>query len=122
MKKMITCNECKGDCCTGMALEIPRPRTKEDYADIRWYLFHERTHVYIDRDGDWIAEMDLPCRHRDPDTGRCAVYASRPPVCRKARHADCERNFDDARARFKTVEEYDRWLRKRSRKPAFRKN
>jgi Fe-S-cluster containining protein len=118
---VITCDACHGLCCTGIALEIQKPRTKEEFADVRWYLFHQHTHVYVDRDGDWIAEMDLPCAHRDPKDGRCRIYAKRPPICRKAKHADCERNFEDARVRFRTVEEYDRWLKKRNRKAAARR-
>jgi hypothetical protein len=96
-----------------MALEISKPRTREDYEDIRWYLYHEKTQVYIDTDGDWIAEIDVPCRYRDPRGGKCRIYgALRPPMCRKAKHADCEMNADDARVRFRTVKEYDAWLQK----------
>lgn len=112
-KPLTTCESCKGDCCTGMAIQVPTPRTKKDFEDTRWYLFHERTHLYIDRDGDWIAEIDLPCLNRDPDSGRCRIYAQRPPICREAKHAECERNFEDAKVRFRTVEEYDRWVQNR---------
>jgi len=114
-KNLITCDSCKGDCCTGIALEIPTPRTKEDYEDIRWYLYHERTHVYIDHEGDWIAEMDLACGQRDPATGRCKIYRKRPPACRDAKLSECERNIDDAKVRFRTVEEYDGWLGRRAK-------
>jgi hypothetical protein len=118
--RQITCDSCRGDCCTGIALEIPKPRTKADYDDVRWYLYHEGTQVYIDLDGDWIAEMALACRQHDPASGLCRIYARRPPVCREAQHADCERNCEDARVRFRTVEEYDRWLSAKRRGP--RKN
>ena len=111
--KLITCDACRGDCCTGIAVEIPKPRSAKDYEDVRWYLYHEGTHVYIDRDGDWIAQMALPCGHRDPASGRCRIYARRPPVCREAKHAACERNFEDATVRFRTERDYDRWLRAR---------
>ena len=113
--KLITCDACRGDCCTAIAVEIPKPRTAKDYEDVRWYLYHRGTHVYIDRDGDWIAEMALPCRHRDPRSGRCRIYAHRPPVCREAPQEECERNCEDARVRFRTAAEYDRWLGRRSR-------
>ncbi len=112
-RPLTTCESCKGDCCTGMALQIPTPRSRKDFEDTRWYLFHERTHLYIDRDGDWIAEIDLPCTHRDPESGRCRIYEKRPPICREAKHAECERNFEDARVRFRTLEQYDAWLRTR---------
>ncbi len=108
--KTIPCAQCRGDCCTGMAVEIPTPKTRNDYLDIRWYLYHERTQVYIDHAGIWVIEMDLPCRHRDPRGGRCRIYAKRPPVCRQARPAHCEMNEDDALLRFRTVAEYDAWL------------
>lgn len=110
---LIKCDECRGDCCDGMILEIPKPRTKKDYEDIRWYLYHERTHVYIDRDGDWMAEMHLPCRHRDAHGGKCRIYNRRPPMCREAGHDECEMNEDDAKVRFHTVKEYDAWLKRR---------
>ena len=115
-RALVTCDACRGDCCTGMAIQIPTPRSAKDFADIRWYLFHERTHVYIDRDGDWIVEMDLPCAHRDPATGACAIYEQRPPVCREALHAECERNREDAAVRFRSVAAYERWLGARRRR------
>jgi|GEM_PF-2624051 len=119
VKKMVRCDSCKGDCCTGIVLDIPKPRSLEDFENIRWYLYHEKTHVYIDWDGDWVVEMDLPCTHRDKRTGRCRIYDSRPPACREASSAECERNRDDARVRFRTVADYDRWLD--GRRPAGRR-
>lgn len=115
-KELIKCDECRGYCCDGMILEIPKPRTKKDYEDIRWYLYHEGTHVYIDLEGDWMAEMGLPCKHRDPRGGRCRIYSRRPPMCRDASHAECEMNMEDARVRFRTVREYDAWLKGRKRR------
>ena len=111
--RIVKCDECGGDCCDGLVLEIGKPRTKEDYEDVRWYLYHEKTHVYIDMDGDWMAEMDLPCIHRSGRGGRCKIYNKRPPVCREGAHSECELNFDDVKVRFRTVREYDAWLRKR---------
>lgn len=116
-KTLVQCEDCRGDCCSGMAIEIPKPRTRQDYDDIRWYLYHERTHVYIDREGDWVAEIDVPCRHRDPLGGRCKIYGKRrPPMCRNAKHEDCEMNLEDARVRFLTVEDYDAWLKQKRRR------
>ena len=118
-ERMVSCEDCKGDCCTGIAIDIPAPRSGEDFEDIRWYLYHERAHVYIDRDGDWVVEMELACEKRDPKTGRCTIYDDRPPMCRDAKLSECERNREDARVRFRTVEDYDRWLG--TRRPGRRK-
>ena len=108
--KLVGCDQCRGDCCAGMAVQIPTPLTEEDFENTRWYLYHERTHIYIDRDGDWIAEMDLPCMHRDPQTGQCRIYQQRPPICRQAKLEECEKNIEDALVRFRTMEDYDKWL------------
>ena len=92
------------------------PQREKDFENVRWYLYHEKTHVYIDKDGDWMAEMDLPCVHRSGRGGRCKIYKKRPPMCREGKLTECEMNLDDVEVRFRTVRDYDAWLEKRRRR------
>ena len=45
------CQKCDGKCCRYFALPIETPEDWDDYDDIRWYLCHEHTTVFVE-DGD----------------------------------------------------------------------
>ena len=83
------CNRCAGLCCRYFALPIETPETRADYDDIRWYLCHEGTSVFVE-DGDWYLSVRNPCRHLSPETHKCQIYERRPTICRKYKHADCD--------------------------------
>lgn len=75
------CHLCTARCCKYFALEIDTPKDREDYDFIRWYLMHQ--HVVVWRDeGDWYLEVRTPCKNLLPDN-KCAVYDTRPQVCRE---------------------------------------
>ncbi|MCU0913658.1 MAG: YkgJ family cysteine cluster protein [Planctomycetes bacterium] len=83
------CNRCAGLCCRYFALPIETPETRADYDDIRWYLCHEGTSVFVE-DGDWYLSVRNACRHLSPETHRCAIYDRRPKICRTYKHSDCD--------------------------------
>lgn len=111
---MITCDECNGECCKMIAIDIDTPKTREDFENIRWYLYHKGLSVYIDNEGTWLVQIPFPCMHRKKD-GKCAIYDRRPPICRTYSPKTCERNIEEVKVMFRTVEDYDRWLRKSKR-------
>ncbi|MFP4055575.1 MAG: YkgJ family cysteine cluster protein [Candidatus Brocadiia bacterium] len=90
MAKETPCQRCDGKCCRYFALEIDEPTTRRDFDDIRWYLCHEGTRVFVE-DGDWYLEIQSRCRHLGPDN-RCRIYARRPAVCREHSTENCEGN------------------------------
>jgi Fe-S-cluster containining protein len=109
------CHLCTGRCCRYVALEIDRPVTPEEHDQVRWYLVHEGTVVWVEK-GSWFLEMATPCRNLTA-TGACGIYESRPGICREygspASEADCE-YFEEGLAfdlRFETAEAFEAWSR-----------
>jgi Fe-S-cluster containining protein len=88
MPKVTPCDACGGKCCRYFALAIDTPETKRDFDDIRWYLCHEHTKVFVE-DGDWYLEVKTLCRHLDEDS-RCRIYKKRPKICRAHATKNCE--------------------------------
>lgn len=86
------CDHCTGKCCRYFSLPLPRtPRTWDDFDEIRWYLAHGQTLVYVDS-GTWYLLVSSRCDYLLPDH-RCAIYHDRPKICREYTTAECE--YDD---------------------------
>jgi uncharacterized protein len=75
------CQQCKGQCCKHVALEIDKPTCKKDYDNIRWYLMHKNVEVFIDNDGGWNIKFSSHCEHLEKN-GQCGIYETRPKICR----------------------------------------
>ena len=82
------CEQCVGLCCRYFAFAIDKPRTKRDFDDIRWYMLHEDTIVFVE-DGDWYVQINRKCKALLPDN-RCAVYENRPAICRNYATGTCD--------------------------------
>ena len=108
---MISCNECDGDCCKILVVEIKTPVSKQDFENIKFYLFHKDTNVYIDIDDCWNIQLNTQCKYSDED-GKCKIYDKRPPVCRDSKVRDCHRNKKDSKKFFNDLDEYEDWLTK----------
>ena len=108
---MITCDECEGECCKVLVVEIETPESKDDFEDIKWYLYHPGVSVYIDTDNAWNVQFDTKCRYLSDDD-KCLIYDKRPPVCRKAEVRECHVNKEEIKEFFKSVEEYEGWLKR----------
>ena len=87
----VLCDFCTAKCCKYFALPIDRPRTRQDYDYIRWYLLHDRASVFVE-DGTWFLLVHTECKHLQQDN-RCGIYSTRPQICREYSTHDCE--FDD---------------------------
>ena len=112
MAKQSQCERCTGLCCRYFALPIDKPETREDFDDIRWYLCHKDISVFVE-EGDWYISVLNACRHLDEVDHRCSIYESRPTICRKYKHADCdfvegEYQYDLHFTNDKEMEEYMR--------------
>jgi len=86
------CTNCGAKCCKYFALEIDEPDCQDEYEDVRWYLCHENTWVFID-DGKWYLYLHNKCRYLD-DNNLCTIYDSRPKICREHNQVDCEIDSD----------------------------
>ncbi len=110
------CEECGARCCRYIATGIDTPTCKRDYDHIRWYLMHEKMHVFVDHENDWYLEVETPCEFLD-EQGRCANYHDRPRICRKYGddHASCEYLVEQSpyKRRFSSAAEFEAWLDKK---------
>ena len=104
----ILCQYCTAKCCRYFALSIETPETREDFEYIRWYLLHDRATVFTEGE-TWYLLVQTTCKHLQPDN-RCAIYDTRPNVCREYSIKDCEYEDDWTYERYfetpEQIEEY----------------
>lgn len=79
---------CKAGCCRYYSLPLETPRSNADFDDVRWYLMHHGTHVYK-HEGDWYLLVLNECKNLLPNN-LCAIYETRPRICREYDPTDCE--------------------------------
>jgi len=113
----VPCLSC-GLCCTYVAIDIDAPTCMTDAAQILWYLYHDRVSVYYDGEEGWTLQFDSRCNHLQADN-KCAIYESRPPICRTYSEKSCEVNADDEGMTFTVAEEFLTWLK--AKKPRIHK-
>ncbi|MBI5450300.1 MAG: YkgJ family cysteine cluster protein [Gammaproteobacteria bacterium] len=83
------CSFCTGStCCTYATQLIPTPRSKHDFDHLLWQVAHAGVEVYKDDDG-WFLLLNARCTQLLPDGG-CAIYDTRPQVCRDYSNDYCE--------------------------------
>jgi len=102
------CFGCGSECCQYFAVYIDEPTDLEEFDAVRWYLYHRKTSLYIDKHEDWYVHIDNSCRELD-EHGKCRSYEGRPLVCRNYEPTACERADIDVGniAEFESVQELD---------------
>lgn len=85
------CDYCTAKCCRYFALPIDKPKVRQDYDFLRWYLLHEGATLFTD-EGTWYLCVHSDCKHLQPDN-RCGIYHTRPQICRDYSSEACE--FED---------------------------
>lgn len=87
------CEQCVALCCRYFAFEIDKPTTKRDFEDLRWYILHQDTIIFVES-GRWYIQINRPCKALLPDN-RCGVYENRPAICREYTTKNCDWHGDD---------------------------
>ncbi len=110
---MSPCSKCDAKCCRYFGVHIDTPKHKDDFENIRWYLAHKDTAVYIEK-RQWYLEIKNKCRYLMKNH-RCRVYERRPTICRDHGVATCEHVGEDfAHDRmFHDMKEFDVYLAER---------
>ena len=111
-----SCFGCPASCCRYVAVQIDRPTTKRDYDNIRWMLHHDMTEVYIDNEGDWVMQVNVPCSKLDLAHHRCRIYKNRPLICQELEVSECERDGHEGEVHFYEAADLDKWLKSKKRK------
>lgn len=96
------CCKCTG-CCRYVTIPLEKPRSKEKIDHYIWYLLHKNVQIYIDNDGDWNLLFITPCTKLLP-TGKCAIYPTRPKICKDYSPKSCSRTGKDHTHLFMTPE------------------
>jgi Fe-S-cluster containining protein len=104
------CDRCVALCCRYFALEIEKPETRRDFEDLRWYLLHEDSQIFVE-DGEWYLQINRKCRALLPDN-RCGIYENRPAICREYTTNGCDWHADayDYEHLFTEPEQIERYM------------
>ncbi|MEX2560210.1 MAG: YkgJ family cysteine cluster protein [Pirellulales bacterium] len=103
------CNYCSAKCCKYFALPLDTPTTRKDFDYIRWYLLHGEASVFIE-EGSWYLLVHTHCKHLQPDN-RCAIYETRPQICRDYAIDNCEYEENYVYERyFETAEQIEEYV------------
>ncbi len=94
----VLCSYCPARCCRYFALPIDAPTTWADYGNMRWYIMHGRTAIFVDGD-TWFLMVYGDCENLMPDN-RCGIYLTRPQICRDYTTDNCEYDNDGVYDKF----------------------
>jgi Fe-S-cluster containining protein len=106
---LVECLDC-GQCCTYVGISIDAPSRPRWATDILWHLYHPKTYVYLDGNGEWSMHFESRCNNLGPDN-RCGIYAVRPHICRAHDNRTCEVNDHSCQATtFRDPVHFLQWL------------
>jgi Fe-S-cluster containining protein len=105
--KQIPCLSC-GLCCGYVAVEVEAPDTVSRATQMLWYLYHQNVSLYFDGD-EWMVQFETRCQHLQDDK-KCAIYETRPMICREYDETECEVNTAEAGVSFYNSGEFLGWL------------
>ncbi len=111
-RKQVGCLTC-ALCCSYVAVEISSPSSVKSATEILWHLYHQNVSVYRDANDDWLVQFETRCRHLQDDN-KCAIYETRPHICREYSEQSCEVNAEDEGQTFYTPDTFLVYLKGRS--------
>lgn len=116
------CGRCTALCCSYFALEIDTPTEPEDFENLRWYILHEDTQLFVD-DEVWYLQIFRKCQWLDGN--KCGRYDDRPTICREYSDDLCDADGVESDLAFRSIEELeayrDTWVAEYEAKRARRK-
>jgi uncharacterized protein len=107
-RTQVPCLSC-GLCCSYVAVEIDEPTTVKAATDILWYLYHKNICIYAEGD-EWMVQIEARCQHYQDDH-KCAIYETRPQICRDYDETSCEINAEEVGNVFYNPAEYLAYLK-----------
>ena len=87
------CDKCSALCCRYFVLEIDKPESRGQFDDVRWYLVHEGTFVFVEKK-KWYLGVYARCKHLMA-ANRCGIYEKRPKICRAYSTENCDYHGGD---------------------------
>ena len=116
---MNPCLKCNALCCRYVTIPIDKPKTKEDFESIRWYVAHKNVIVYQDHDNDWFVEFITDCEFLEKN--KCSIHPNNPNkkniripvICLEHSNKECELHGNPYKKVFRTIKEVDEYLKRR---------
>jgi hypothetical protein len=108
------CISCKAVCCHNLSIPVTRPRTRTEKEELKWYLHFDTVQIYI-RKQRWHLLIKGKCIYLKKNT-LCAVYESRPQVCRDHSPENCEMTGSWYDELFSTPDELDAYLNRKKKR------
>ncbi len=108
-------NQCKkclpAKCCTYFSLEVDEPEDRKDFDAMLWQIAHKGVSFYIYRKA-WYMMVDTICEFLTPEN-KCAIYETRPYICKEHSIDSCEYTGDDYgfTEHFKSYDELLAWVK-----------
>ncbi len=108
-------NQCKkclpAKCCTYFSLEVDEPEDRKDFDAMLWQIAHKGVSFYIYRKA-WYMMVDTVCEFLTPEN-KCAIYETRPYICKEHSIDSCEYTGDDYgfTEHFKSYDELLAWIK-----------
>lgn len=105
------CKKClPATCCTYFALQVDEPETRKDYEAMLWQIAHRGVSFYIYRKG-WYMMVETVCNFLRDDN-KCAIYETRPYICKEHSIENCEYTGEDYgfTEHFKSYKELLDWV------------
>lgn len=84
----ICTRDCQARCCRYLTVEVPAPRGRADWDEMRWWLAHEGVMVSRDDEG-WLLHVQTPCTNLRADNA-CGVYPYHMGTCKEYDARNCE--------------------------------
>lgn len=84
----ICTQDCGGRCCRYVTVQVPAPRARTDWDEIRWWLAHGGVMVSKDEDG-WMLHVETRCKNLGADNA-CTIYPHHMDTCKDYDAKDCE--------------------------------
>jgi len=111
-KEQVRCQDhCQARCCRYITVQIRAPKRKCDLDELSWFLAHEQITVYVES-RRWHLEVRTRCKYLTADN-LCAIYETRPEVCRDYHTETCEFPARPKHAlEFDQMEDFDAWRAK----------
>jgi Fe-S-cluster containining protein len=108
-------------CCRYFVLEIDKPESRRQFDDVRWYLVHEGTFVFIEKK-KWYLGVYARCKHLMADN-RCGIYEKRPQICRDYSTENCDYHGGDYgwEKLFSSAEQLEEYAKEKLAKMAAKK-
>lgn len=109
------CKKCMpAKCCTYFSLGVDEPEDRKDFEAMLWQIAHKGVSFYIYRK-DWYMMVDTVCEFLTPEN-KCAIYETRPYICKEHSIDTCEYTEDDDddygfTEHFKSYDELMAWIR-----------